>query len=68
MPLITGFKETTLINAFVLNSLATSLIIVVSLYIDDTNKTKKFFLTFLAAMLIYVLLYIIFDYGEGLLI
>jgi len=77
MPLIHGFKATTIMNAFVLNSLAIALVAAISVNrrskLDRTNMSDihKTFLVFLYAfgtgLGTYMFLYLVFGFGGGML-
>tara|TARA_B110000908_G_C9929380_1_gene303205 strand:- start:143 stop:415 length:273 start_codon:yes stop_codon:yes gene_type:complete len=87
MPLIKGFESTNIWNAFILNSLASTLVIFIAMavkerydnYTDkknrEINRTTNFksigmtiVATFIASMLAYTLMYVIFGYGGGMLV
>lgn len=80
-PLIKGFQSTTIFKAFVLNALVSTLIIFMATtirkYYDDlthkdknntTNLLKTLLFTFITAISSYMLLYVIFGFGQGMLI
>ena len=79
MPLI-RFKATTILNAFILNSIAVALIASISIIINnklvsDLDKQNKnglrifytMLFSFIFAFIIYGLLYLLFGYGRGML-
>ena len=78
MPLI-NFKSTTLINAFVLNALASALIAVTAVevreyiraskeYVTEAQKARQvFIITFGVAIFAYTLLHAVFGFGGGML-
>ena len=77
-PLIPGFRATTYVKAFILNSLATALIAIVAIEsktsLDrhtDFNEPSKvaiaFFAAFIAAFITYCFLYFLFHFGGGML-
>ena len=81
MPLIKGFESTTILKAFLLNSLASTLIILLAItikkYYDQLiqQKFNKFTMiiktlvfTFLTTFISYYSLYFLFGYGKGMLI
>lgn len=83
MSLIKGFRSTDVWHAFILNSIATSIAVIVALFFKDfwnkrNNKDytpidKKqliitFISTFIAAFLAYTALHIIFGFGGGMLV
>ena len=77
MPIIHGFKATTIMNAFILNSLAIALVAAISANrrskLDRTNMSDplKTFVVFLYAfvtgLVSYGVLYMIFGFGGGML-
>ena len=79
MPLIKGFKSTTLINAFVLNALASALIAVTAVemrqsldqnkfYTTERQKAQQVFVTtFALAIIVFVVLHLVFGFGGGML-
>lgn len=94
MPLIRNFQATDVWKAFILNSLLTSIIILVSITVkqsldnyvfvdnnmDDDQNDKvvrtstsvsilfTLFVTFVASMISYTIMYFIFGYGGGMVI
>jgi hypothetical protein len=78
MPLI-QFKSTTLINAFILNALASALIAVTAVevrqyireskqYVTEEQKARQVFIvTFGVALFVYTLLHVLFGFGGGML-
>ena len=77
MPLIKHFKATNVWNAFILNSIATSLGVAVALFIRDFYKTggikifdlfTTFSITFISMVIAYVALHVTFGFGGGQLI
>jgi hypothetical protein len=78
MPLI-NFKSTTLINAFILNALASALIAVTAVevrqyireskqYVTEAQKARQVFIvTFGVAIFIFTLLHTVFGFGGGML-
>jgi len=86
MPIFKGLRSTTIWKAFLLNSIASSLIIVIAITIKnrfdiykDINGDKikqstsakslliTIFVTFVASYASYVVLYLLFGYGGGML-
>ena len=79
MALIKGFKSTTLVNAFVLNALASALIAVTAvemrqsldknkLYVTEKQKAQQVFLTtFAVAIGVFSALHIVFGFGGGMI-
>lgn len=78
MPLIHGFKSTNYSKAFALNAIAvaisSTLAIELRKYLDNNNINEKYkiLITFIgvsvACFLTYLLLYILFGFGGGMLI
>ena len=94
MPLIRNFQATDVWKAFILNSLLTSIIILVSITVkqsldnyvfvdnnmddDQTDKVVRtstsvsilftLFVTFVASMIAYTIMYFIFGYGGGMVV
>lgn len=94
MPLIKNFQATDVWKAFILNSLLTSIIILVSITVkqsldnyvfvdnnmDDDQNDKvvrksttvsilfTLFVTFVASMIAYTIMYFIFGYGGGMVV
>jgi hypothetical protein len=94
MPLIRNFQATDVWKAFILNSLLTSIIILVSITVkqsldnyvfvdnnmDDDQNDKvvrtstsvsilfTLFVTFVASMISYTIMYFIFGYGGGMVV
>lgn len=78
MPLI-NFKSTTLINAFILNALASALIAVTAVevrqyireskqYVTEAQKARQVFIvTFAVAIFTFTLLHAVFGFGGGML-
>ena len=80
-PLINGFESTTIFKAFLLNSLASTLIIFLAItikkYYDKLieQKFNKFtmmlhtlFFTFITTFISYYLLHLVFGFGKSMLI
>ena len=78
MALIKGFRATTLNKAFLLNAIAAALIASIAVIVKDRldAKTKlvyedKFFvvliITFISAIIVYGILYLLFGFGRGML-
>jgi ABC-type spermidine/putrescine transport system permease subunit I len=87
MPLISGMKSTSIWKAFILNAMASTLIIFIAVTVKeyfDTYKDKKdqeivrtttfksisftIAATFIATLIAYTTMYLIFGYGGGLLV
>lgn len=82
MPVIGNFKSTTILNAFILNALTASIVILMAIeinnkFINKTNTGKQTYntslptrllLTFISTFLAYTIMYIIFGFGGGMLI
>ena len=81
MPIIKGFKATNVWNAFILNSIATSLGVVIAVILQNFFKPKiysnfgqtmqtlvTFAMTFGGMMFAYTLLHALFGFGYGLVI
>jgi magnesium-transporting ATPase (P-type) len=85
MTLIKSFKATSIRNAFILNSLVTSITIVVAIMIkheyNELTKNKidrnnletsqivaLTIIAFMTSMIVYTLLFIVFGFGEGMLV
>ena len=80
MAIIKGFKSTTLINAFILNALASALIAVTAVEMrqmlnrnrESTTEFRKamevFITTFIVAITSFYLLNVVFGFGGGMLI
>ena len=82
MAVINRLKSTTILHAFILNSIASALTIIIALYvkqrmdITDQKKVTEFsiweiifvcFAAFSASMLSYIILFILFGFGGGML-
>jgi len=79
MALIKGFKSTTLVNAFILNALASALIAVTAvemrqslnenkLYVTERQKAQQVFLTtFSVAIGVFIILHVVVGFGGGML-
>jgi len=79
MALIKGFKSTTLLNAFILNALASALIAVTAVemrqslnankvYVTEKQKARQVFITtFAVAIGIFGILHIVFGFGGGMM-
>lgn len=79
MPLIKHFKSTNVWNAFALNSLASSLTILIAIILKqnfDTYKKKytpaeglflTLIFTFITSFLAYAILHFVFGFGGGML-
>ena len=79
MTLIKGFKSTTLVNAFILNALASALIAVTAvemrqslnenkLYVTEAQKARQVFITtFAVAIGVFIALHLVFGFGGGML-
>jgi len=80
LPLIKSFRATNYVNAFILNALATATIAVLAVVFNDVlGKYEKelsvglkrfiaFLCTVIAAVLTYLVLYLLFEYGGGFFI
>ncbi len=80
MGIISGFRATNLPKAFALNSISSSIAVIVALVMRDSlDKTKKnkinavditltFIVTFMSAMLAHLLMYILFGFGDGMVL
>ena len=80
MTLVKNFKSTTVWNAFILNSIVTTLVIVFTLlakdYADKHHKDKEYSVgvfasiiaAFLTSMLAYTVMYYAFGFGGGMLV
>ena len=76
-PLITGFRATTFLKAFILNAIATSLIAFAAVVSKEffESKIKKQYLiylatigfTFISAFVSYGLMFLFFGFGAGML-
>ena len=76
-PIISGFKETSYVNAFILNALVTSLIAFTAVCAHDLlgKKIKKrsyrylstIGLTFMCAIICYGFMYMLFGFGGGMI-
>ena len=79
MSVIKGFKATTLVNAFILNALASALIAVTAvemreslntnkIYVTETQKAiRVFVMTFILAIAVFTLLHVLVGFGGGML-
>ena len=79
MALIKGFKSTTLVNAFILNALASALIAVTAvemrqslnenkIYVTERQKAQQVFITtFAVAIGVFVILHVVFGFGGGMI-
>jgi len=88
MPLINNFRSTNIWKAFVLNSIAASIVIVISItvkshfdtYTTDDSKNNNIrrhtsftsisltiLFTFLASLVAYTIMYLVFGFGGGML-
>ena len=80
MALIKGLRSTTYTKAFILNAIATALIALVAVEMKSALGNKKtdidpiaqalinFVVTFITAISVYFLLYLIFGFGGGMLV
>jgi len=83
MAIIKGFRSTDVWNAFVLNGIATSIAVIVAIFLKDfwdkqnnsshVRITKRqiiitFISTFAAVFLAYTALHLIFGFGGGMLV
>lgn len=79
MALIKGFKSTTLVNAFILNALASALIAMTAvemrqslnenkIYVTERQKAQQVFITtFAVAIGVFATLHLLFGFGGGML-
>jgi len=78
MPLIRGFHATNIKKAFLLNAIAAALIASVAVIVKDRldAKTKLVYtdkftvvliITFISAIIVYNILYLVFGFGGGML-
>ena len=77
--LIKDFRATSFTKAFILNSLATALIVIIAIlskqlldkhvgHLNDSLRiTMTFFITFFSALIIYFVLYFIVGFGGGMI-
>ena len=87
MPIIHNFKATNVWNAFVLNSIASTLVIFIAItikgkfdtFVDDkehvitrhvpwSSVIYTLLFTFLASMAAYTTMYVLFGFGQGMLV
>jgi len=87
MPIIKGFKSTSVWKAFLLNSFASTLVIFIAVTVkerydtftnkknEEINRSTNFksigltlIATFIASMVAYVFMWIVFGFGGGMLV
>ena len=79
MPLLKGFRATTIHKAFVLNALASAMVASIAVIVKDRlDKFTKlhlgqkflavFIITFIASVMVYYALFVMFGFGGGMLI
>lgn len=80
LPLLKGFQSTNLVNAFILNAIATAIVAFVAVTINDVlgayekklNVHLKRFITFvctcMSAVVTYALMWLLFGFGGGFLV